>query len=208
MSTVNLITSQVVYRRPLTGDIRHIALSPQLGLLALADAEANQVHLVEPATLALMAARPTPGQPVDVAFIQDGKTMATAVDTGDGAGTLDLALFKTGKKGMKLDKEFSIPLGAAPVRMAASPDGKFVAVALKGGSVAVIDIAGRDIVGTGTLPDTPRDLRWCDPTRDGPMVADWSDGETAPDFGTFVPKVRDERGSSGLEEPVWKKPPD
>jgi hypothetical protein len=38
------------------------------------------------------------------------------------------------------------------------------------------------------------------------MVPDWSDGETPTDFGTFVPKVRDGE-SSGLEEPVWKKPP-
>ena len=207
MSTVNLITSQVVYRRLLPGDIRHISLSPQLGLLALADAENNQVHLVEPATLAPMAARPTPGQPIDVAFTLDGKTMATAVDTGDGAGILDLAHFKTGKKGMQLKKTHSIPLSAAPVRLAASPGGKYVAIALDGGSVAVVDIEGRVITGTGALPDTPRDLRWCDPTREGPMIADWSDGEVPAEFGTFVPKVKDDK-SSGLEEPVWKKPPD
>ena len=41
MTTVNLITRQIVYRRPLAGDIRHMDLSPQLGLLALADARAN-----------------------------------------------------------------------------------------------------------------------------------------------------------------------
>ena len=208
MTTVNLITRQVVYRRPLSGDIRHMALSPQLGLLALADAETRYVHLAEPATLSPMAARPIPGQPVDVAFTHGGKILATAVDTGDGAGVLDLALFKTSKKGMKLDKEFTIPLAGAPVRIAPSPGGHYVALALEGGSVVVINVDEREIIGTGTLPDTPRDLRWCDPTREGPMTPEWSDGEAAsPDFGTFVPKIKDGE-SSGLEEPVWKKPPD
>ena len=208
MTTVNLITGQVVYRRPLTGGIRHFALSPQLGVLALADAEANQVHLVEPATLTPMADRATAGRPIDVAFAHEGKVMATAIATDDGAGILDLAVFKTGKKGMKINKEYSIPLGASPVRLAASPGGTYVAVALEGGSVAIVDVGKRDLIATGSLPGTPRDLRWCDPTREGPMVATWSDGETQSGFGTFVPKVRDEGGSSGLYEPVREKKPD
>lgn len=208
MTTINLVTSQVVYRRPLTGDIRHFALSPQLGVLALADAKTNQVHLVEPATLTPIAVRTTSGQPIDVAFVHEGKIMATAIATGDDAGILDLAVFKTGKKGMKIDKEFSIPLSANPVRVAPSPGGAYVAVALEGGSVTIVDIGKRKAIATGMLPGTPRDLRWCDPTREGPMIADWSDGEAPPEFGTFVPKVRDEGKSSGLEEPVWKKPPD
>lgn len=208
MTTVNLITRQVVYRRPLSGDIRHMALSPQLGLLALADAEAGYVHLAEPATLSPMAARPIHGEPVDVAFTHGGKVLATVVDTGDGAGVLDLALFKSGKKGIKLDKEFTIPLAGTPVRIAPSPGGSYVAVALEGGSVVVVNVDNREIAGTGTLPGTPRDLRWCDPTREGPMTPDWSDGEPdTPEFGTFVPKVRSDK-SSGLEEPVWEKPPD
>ncbi len=207
MTTVNLITSQVVYRRPLIGDIRHFALSPQLGILALADAETDQVHLVEPATLTPIAVRATAGQPVDVTFTHEGKIMATAIATGDGAGVLDLAIFKTSKKGMRIDKEFSIPLASSPVRIAPSPGGTYVAVALEGGSLTVVDVKERKIVATGALPGTPRDLRWCDPLREGPMIANWSDGETPPEFGTFVPKVRDEGELSGLEEPVWKKPP-
>ena len=206
MTTVNLITRQVVPSRPLSGDIRHMALSPQLGLLALADAESDQVHLVEPATLTPMASRPTNGHPLDVVFTHDGKTLATAVDTGNGTGVLDLALFKSGKKGLRLDKEFSIPLASTPVRIDTSPDGAHVALALEGGIVTIIDVKKRTIVATAELPGTPRDLRWLDPGREGPMVPVWSDGETPPDFGTFDPKVRDDK-SSGLEEPSWIKPP-
>ena len=207
MTTVNLITSQVVYRRPLSGDIRHIALSPQLGLLALADAETGVVHLGEPATLAPVAAHGTDGTPVDLVFTREGKILATAVDPGDGTGILELALFKASKKkGLRLDKEFPVPLAAPPVRVAASPGGGQVAVAMEGGGVVVVDVDEREVVATAKLPGTPRDLRWCDPTREGPMIPDWSDGEPPTDFGTFVPKVRDGE-SSGLEEPVWKKPP-
>jgi len=206
MTTVNLITRQVVYRRPLTGDIRHMSLSPQLGLLALADAASNQVYLVEPATLSLMASRPTDGRPLDVIFTSGGKILATAVDSGDGAGVLDLAQFKSGKKGLKLDKEFSIPLAAAPVRIDSSPDGAHVAIALEGGAITIIDVNTRAIVATAELPGTPRDLRWCDPLSEGPMVPAWTDGEAPPDFGTFIPKVKDDK-SSGLEEPSWIKPP-
>lgn len=122
MTTVNLITSQVVYRRPLSGDIRHMSLSPQLGLIALADAKTNVVHLGEPATLTPVAAHATDGQPIDLAFTHEGKILATAIDPGDGTGILELALFKAGKKkGLRIDKEFPIPLAAAPVRLAVSP---------------------------------------------------------------------------------------
>jgi hypothetical protein len=92
------------------------------------------------------------------------------------------------------------------VRIDTSPDGAHVALALEGGIVTIIDVKKRTIVATAELPGTPRDLRWLDPTREGPMVPVWSDGETPPDFGTFAPKVRDDK-SSGLEEPSWIKPP-
>ncbi len=200
MTTVNLITRQVVYRRPLSGDIIHMALSPQLGLLALADMEGNQIHLVEPATLSAMAVRPTKGKPIDVTFVHDGKILVAALDTDDGAGLLDLAFFKSGKKGLRLDKEFSIPLASTPVRIGASPDGTHVAIALEGGAITIVDVGERKIVATGELPGTPRDLRWCDPLSEGPMVPVWTDGETPPDFGTFIPKVKDDK-ASGLEKP-------
>jgi len=206
MTTVNLITRQVIQSRPLAGDIVHMALSPQLGLLALADAGSGQIRLVEPATLTPMASRPESGRPVDVVFARGGDVLATAVAGGTGAGLVDLAFFKSSKKGLRLDKEFSVPLAAAPVRIDASPDGNHVAVALEGGAVAIVDVKDKTVVGRAELPGTPRDLRWCDPTREGPMIADWSDGEAPPDFGPFVPKVKDDK-SSGLEEPSWVKPP-
>jgi len=207
MSTVNLITRQIVYRRPLAGDIVHMALSPQLGILALADLETNRIRFVEPATLSPMADHPVDGRPLDVVFTFGGKTMATALETADGAGVLELAHFKSGKKGIELKKEHTIALPAVPVRIAGSPRGDRIAVALDNGTIAVVDVDKREIVATAELPGTARDLRWCDLTREGPMIPEWTDGEpTELDFGPFAPKVRDEK-SSGLEEPSWIKPP-
>jgi DNA-binding beta-propeller fold protein YncE len=207
LTTVNLINRQVVYRRALRGDIRHMALSPQLGFLALTDAASGKVHLVEPSTFTPMASRPTGDRPVDVVFTGDGKTLVTAVDSGNGAGRLDVAVFKIGKKGHRLVKEHVMPLAGDPARVAVSPGGDFVAVALEGGSIAVVDIKDREVIATHSATGTVRDLRWCDPAREGPMVPEWSDGEPEPpDFGSFVPKIKDGE-SSGLEEPAWDAPP-
>jgi len=207
MSTINLITRQVAYRRPLAGDIVHMALSPQLGFLALADIETERVRFVEPATLTPMADHPVEGRPLDVAFVHGGKILATAIATSEGAGILELALFKSTKKGIKLDKEHSIPLPAAPVRIAGSPSGDRVAIALENSTITIIDVDKREIVATAELPGIPRDLRWCDLTREGPMIPKWSDGEPDKiDFGPFETKIKDGK-SSGLEEPSWFKPP-
>ena len=207
MTTINLITRQVIYQQPLAGDIIHMALSPQLGLLALADSENNRVHLVEPATLTPMVDFVTPGAPRDVVFAADGKTLAIAVETADGGGVLHLGLYKSGKKGLRLHKEFSIGLTGGPIRIDRSPGGNLIAVALDNGSVQIVDVKEKAVVAVIELPGVPRDLRWCDPTREGPMIPQWTDGETPAEFGTFVPKVRGDGELSGLEEPVRKRPP-
>jgi hypothetical protein len=201
MTTVNLITRQVVYRRPLAGDVVHMSLSPYLGLLALADRSSDRVRLVQPATLMPMADHPTRGRPVDVGFTAGGKTLATAVASGDGAGVLDLALFKRNKKGLKLQKVHLVDLPSTPVRLAVAPGDDKVAVALDTGEVAIVHVDDREIVATVALPAAPRDLRWCDFTRPGPMVPEWSDDEPADlDFGPFETPIKSDT-MSGLDDP-------
>jgi len=201
LTTVNLITGQTVFRQPLGGDIRHMAVSPTLGLLAFADAQARAVHLVQPATLNPMAERNIPGVPIDVTFSHVGKILTTAAETDDGKGILDLAFFKGGKKGLRMTKEFAIPLEAAPVRLALSPDGEHVAVALEDGRVMIVLVDKREVVATYQLPGTPRDLRWSDPSIEGPMIPEWSDGETEEDgYDPYVPRVTD-GSTNGLNTP-------
>jgi len=201
LTTVNLFTGQTVFRRPLGGDIRHMAFSASLGLLAFADHQAGAVHLVQPATLNPTAVRRTPGRPVDVVFARGDSILVTALEVENGTGLVDLAKFKSGKKGISLDKEFGVPLPAPPVRIAPSPDGEHVAVAMEGGRVAIVRVSKREVVATYELPGSPRDLRWCDPSVEGPILPEWSDGETEEGgFDPYVPRV-DDGSAVGLSPP-------
>jgi hypothetical protein len=174
-SAVNLSSGRLVYRRPLGDDIRHFALSPSIGLVALANASSGQVVLVDPATLTPTAAFQANGTPVDLVFTDGGTTMVVAVDDGDGGGKLLVWKIKSGKKGIELKKEWIVTLAASPVRLALSPDGLHVAVGLTSAEIQVVEVEKQKHVATIALPEAPRDVAWCDPTREGPTLAEWSD---------------------------------
>ncbi len=55
VTAMNLGNGKVSYRRPMSGDVRHFAISPRLGVIALADAGSGQVLLTDPATFSLRA---------------------------------------------------------------------------------------------------------------------------------------------------------
>jgi hypothetical protein len=78
LSAVDMVTRQVVYRRPLPGDVRRFALSRSLGLLALADPSSSSVPLVAPATLTGVASLPMGGA--------DADRRRLPADGGGGAG--------------------------------------------------------------------------------------------------------------------------
>ena len=178
MTAVNLGEGRLVYRRQLRGDVRHFALSVTLGMMALADAEANQIVLVEPATLKPAAVFPIAGKPVDLVFAADGSTLVVAVERTDGGGELLIWKIKLEKKdGFQRKKEWTVPLGAAPVRLASSPDGRHVAAGLTSGELQIVELEHQLLVATAELPEAPRDVVWCDPSIDGPLVPDWSDDD-------------------------------
>jgi len=178
LTAVNLGEGRVVYRRPLAGDVRHFAVSPALGLMALAATEAGQVILAEPATLTPVATYLTGGKPVDLVFVDDGSTLAVAVERPDGGGELVIWKIKpTKKKGLERKKEWIVQLNGPPVRMAASPDGLSVAVALNDGRLEIIETDSHALVAAADLGGPPRDVVWCDPSVEGPLLPDWSDDD-------------------------------
>jgi len=178
MTAVNLGEGRLVYRRPLSGDIRHFALSVTLGMMALAEAESDRVILVDPATLTPAAVFPVVGKPIDLVFAADGATLVVAVERSDGGGELLIWKIKQEKKeGLQQKKIWTVPLGAAPVRLAGSPDGRHVAVGLTSGELQIVEIELRELVATAELPEAPRDVVWCDPSIEGPLVPDWSDDD-------------------------------
>ena len=178
LTAVNLGEGRLVYRRPMEGDVRHFALSVSLGVMALAQAEGNQVILVDPATLTPAAAFSTTGKPVDLVFAEDDSTLVIAVERPDGGGEILIWKIKLDKKeGLQKKKEWTIPLAASPVRLARSPDGRHVAAGLTSGELQIVELENRIVVASADLRVAPRDVVWCDPSIDGPLLPDWSDDD-------------------------------
>ena len=183
MTAVNLGEGRLVYRLPLKGDVRHFGLSVALGVMALAEAEGNQVILTDPATLLPVGVFPTAGRPVDLVFAEDGSTLVIAVELPDGGGEILIWKIKQDKKQiLQKKKEWTVPLGAAPLRLAVSPDGRHVAAGLTSGELQIVDLETQLVVVTANLRAAPRDVVWCDPSIEGPLLPDWSDDD-APTLG-------------------------
>jgi hypothetical protein len=183
MTAVNLSEGRLVYRRPLGGDVRHFALSLALGVMALAQADGNQVGVVDPATFIPVAVFPTAGKPVDLVFAEDGSTLVIAVELPDGGGEILIWKIKSEKKkGLQIKKEWTVPLASAPRRLVASPDGRHVAVGMTSGELQIVEVDHRILVAQADLHAAPRDVVWCDPSIEGPLLPDWSDDD-APTLG-------------------------
>ncbi len=178
LTAVNLGEGRVVYRRPLAGDVRHFALSPVLGLMALAAAETGQVVLTDPAAMTSVATYPTGGKPVDLVFAGDGTILAVAVEGSDGGGEIVIWKIKpTKKKGLQRKKEWIVSLEGPPVRIAVSPDGRHLAVSLNCGRIQIFEVDTQILTATADLGAAPRDIVWCDPSIEGPLLPDWSDDD-------------------------------
>lgn len=172
---VDLVGHQVVSRRSLPGDVRRIALSSSLGLLAVADAESQSLQLVDPASMSPAMVLPIVGSPRSVSFLPDGKTLVAAVAGGSGGHSVRGWVFKVKKGQISIKEEIRIPITAAPVAMASWPLGPMVAVGLESARIEVVDVKENGIVATIDLPDEPRDVVWCDLMVPGPAIPEWSD---------------------------------
>ncbi len=178
LSIVKLDEGKLVYRRPLSSDIRHFSFSPALGVMALADPEGGRVLLSHPETLATAAEFKVSGRPVDLAFVEHGSTLAVAIERQDGGGELAIWKIKPDKKDtLQRKKEWTVPLSGAPVRLVRSPDDRHVVVGLETKELQIVRIEKRQATRLFELPDVPRDVVWCDPLREGPLLPDWSDDD-------------------------------
>jgi len=177
LSAVNLNGGQLVYRRPVTGDVRHFAVSSAFGLMALAAAETGQVVLADPATLAPVVAYQTGGKPVDLVFADDGSVLAVAVEKAGGGGEILIWKFKQKKEALERKKEWTVRLNGCPLRLASSPDGRHVAAGLHNGQLEIVALETKSVEAAAELGDVPRDVVWCDPSMEGPLLPDWSDDD-------------------------------
>ncbi len=170
----NLIERRLSLRAPLPADTVSMAFTREHGLLALAGGGA--IRLVDPATVTTVARMPVAGGAVDVGFADKGERVLVAVRRVDGSGVVQRFRIKGGRHGVKAREEGSIALSGAPAALAVSPGGQWAAVALAGGGVAILDARKGRPVREIVTPEAPRDLVWCDPSRPGPLLPDWSLG--------------------------------
>lgn len=182
---VDMVSRQSVYRRRLDGGVTRMALSERLGLLVVADERGGRVCGVDPSAGLPVACWPVAGQPADLVFTREPEQLAVAVVGPGGTGRLLLWRLRRKDDGISL-KAREVVLGGAPVRLALDPSGTRLAVALASGQVEVVDVPRRAVTGTVALGDRPRDLVWCDPTRPGPALPEWSD-QRPPTLGTSPP---------------------
>jgi hypothetical protein len=174
---IDLHNRQVAYRRPLSGDIVHFAVSYSLRLLALANQQENRVILVNPSNLLPAISFALEGTPQDVGFAgkKAERTLVIATATPDGTGQLLLIELKQSKKGIKEKKRILTLLPAAPTRLAVGPWLQRVAVALDSGQVVVAEIDKGTVLNTVVMPAGVRDLVWSNPQAPGPLLPEWSD---------------------------------
>jgi len=172
---VDLVHREVVLRHRLGGDVVSMAVPPGLGMVALADRVGRMVHLIEPASVSVVAGYPVSGAPRDIVFIPDSKLLAVAVAGNDSSGEILLWRIKSGRKGLTRKEMDPVPLSGAPVRLAVSPLQDYLAVSLTSAAIEVVELKRATSAGVIDLPVPARDIVWCDPDRPGPMLPEWSD---------------------------------
>jgi len=188
---VDLHQRQVVYSRVLATDVVSMALSIPLGLLALAEPERGNVTLCTPASMAQVMTIPVGAETTDVTFMDQGTVMAAAAAL-EGGGVLKLVRLKQTRKGLRAKKPVLTALPARPVQLAVGPWDQRVAVGLADGRIGIVsaDRPGEP-VWVMTSPGM-RDLVWCDPDEEGPLLPEWSDRrDRAPELSIgFKPAPR------------------
>jgi hypothetical protein len=177
---VDLVHHQVSFRVPLEADVVRMAMSMQLGVLALANRTAGSVDLYRLATLEPLVSLPLESAPEDLVFAGDPEVLAVVRSTG-AAGELCLWRLKVDKTGsLMLKKDRRVALPSPPRRLVADPWSTRLAVVGEDAVVRLFEAGSRHPFTTLELPGVPRDVVWFDPHRSGPMLPEWSDGKPRP----------------------------
>jgi hypothetical protein len=187
LTAVDLVSGQLVYRRRLPGSVSGMALSAELGLIALADADVSMVRLLEPETLRPVLELDVVGVARDLGFLAGGTELVAATfDRETEHGGLRSWRLKQRRAGIKIQHEATIEVDGEPIRLATAPmDLPRVALGLSSARVVVIDLGGLEVIHAVQLSSALRDLVWCDPTAPGPLLPQWSD--RSPPELTFDP---------------------
>jgi len=170
---VDLLERRVIRKIDLDPETRSMVMIPSLGILALAEGSKG-VRMLAGGSFETVAVIPCAGSAEGAAAGGSwGKTLVVAVAT-EGGGRLDRYKLKVKKGELTWKPQKGVSLEAPPVRLAGSPSGLSVAVALENGRIGIAGMDKGPEVASVALPLPPRDLIWCDPGRRGPPVPHWS----------------------------------
>jgi len=179
LTLVDLALRKVAIRAAAPADVRYMAFSQTLGLLAVANRSTGRVELLAPEALAPVFEVEVQGTPQDVGF--SGDRLVVACSAQDGTGSLQSWRVKSGRKGFTLKKPTMIALEGSPVRLALAPGGEWAAVGLEQGQLILADYSHEVVVRVVELSSPPRDVVWCDPGLRAPLLPDWSDQGGGPE---------------------------
>ncbi len=168
---IDLVQRRVSLRVAVPPEVRSMAFSRDHGVVALVGG--SKVRIVAPATLATLLQLEVPGEAVAAGFASHGRVLLVATTAGN-TGSVERFDLKAGHKGLRSRQLQPVRLPAAPTGMAVSPEEGWAAIATNGGAVAIVPAAKGEIEQTAQLPETARDIVWCDPARPGPAVPQWS----------------------------------
>jgi hypothetical protein len=168
---IDLVQRRVSLRVAVPPEVRSMAFSRDHGVVALVGG--SKVRIVAPATLATLLQLEVPGEAVAAGFASHGRVLLVATTAGN-TGSVERFDLKAGHKGLRARQLRPVRLPAAPTGMAVSPEEGWAAIATNGGAVAIVPAAKGEIEQTAQLPETARDIVWCDPARPGPAVPQWS----------------------------------
>lgn len=179
LTLVDLALRKVAARVASPSDVRHMAFSQGLGLLAVANGTSGAVELLAPEALAAVLAVEPQGVPVDVGFVDDHLVAVGA--SLDGGGWLQSWRVRSRRSGLRLRGPTTVALPQDPVRLALAPGGEWAAVGLAGAKLVFVDHRRGRVVREVELGAPPRDVVWCDPGRRAPLLPDWSDTGGGPE---------------------------
>lgn len=168
---IDLTERRVSLKAELPPDVRSMGFSTDHGVIALAGG--STVRVVAPATLATLLQLKVPGEAVAAAFASHGETLLVATAAGD-SGSVERFGLKVGHKGLRARRLEPVRLTAAAIGMTVSPEEGWAAVTTEGGGLSIVRADKGGVEQTARLPETARDVVWCDPTRAGPALPQWS----------------------------------
>lgn len=173
---VDLLSGREEVRTAVEGEPDEMILFEETGLVAVARPGAGLVELRSGTLLNVEGAVRCDGRPTGLAFDGRGHLLVGVAGT-NGGEVLRFRIRRTAKNGLSVQEKGRRDVPAAPGRMAASPDGRWLAVGGAGGGLWIMATGLGRIERSAKVPGPVRDVVWPDLERTGPLMPEWSNGD-------------------------------